>query len=393
MKFIDGLKTLSSFVAEARADWHGSRNGGRSKIVIRKIKPVKKLRVGFVPLCDCAPLVMAQELGFFEKYGLMVELKREIGWATLRDKILYGELEAAHALAPMVFAATQGWASAPVACLTGLVLNLHGNAITLSPSLLEQRHSGAVAGDKLFAGRDRLVLGVPFLFSSHHFIARMWLRGLGAHWERRAQFVVVPPPQMPQNLRAGHLDGYCVGEPWNSIAALDGFGTIAATSAEIAPLHPEKVLMVRTAFAEQHPEPHQFLIAALIEACRFCDEPRNLETIVTTLARRQYLNTPPEFLRPAFGSARTGEKDHPKTLQDFTIFARDNANEPSGQKAAWIYENLRDSGLCPDASTLTFALAKKVFRADLFERSLRLCQSPLRNLNHESPTEKQAISA
>jgi len=350
-------------------------------VIQKKSQPSKVLRIGFVPLCDCAPLVMAGELGLFERYGLRVQLKREIGWATLRDKVLFGELEAAHALAPMVFAATQGWDSPAVPCLTGLVLNLHGNAITLSRSLLEKWKGGEA---ELFAGKDRLVVGIPFRYSSHHCIARLWLRRLGGQVERRTQFVVVPPPQMPQSLREGHLDGYCAGEPWNSMAALGGFGRIAAASAGIAPLHPEKVLMVRSDFAQQRAEQHELLIAALIEACRYCDEPNNRERIVATLARRQYLNAPAEALRLAFGSAGGAGDGGPVNPEDFTIFARDNANEPSGKKAAWIFENLRDSGLCPDSSALTFPLAKRVFRADLFARALRLCQAIELNTNHES---------
>jgi len=360
----------------------------------QKNKPGRKaLRVGFVPLCDCAPLVMARELGLFEKYGLRVELSREIGWATLRDKILYGELEAAHALAPMVFAATLGWEFPPVACLTGLVLNLHGNAITLSASLFGKAEDDDDWRGRLAAGKDRLVLGIPFLYSSHHFVARTWLRGLGLSAERRAQFVVVPPPQMPENLRAGHLDGYCVGEPWNSMAALAGFGRIASTSSETSPLHPEKVLMVRSDFAEGRSEEHELLIASLMEACRYCDRPVNREAIIETLARREYLNVPADALRLAFGDDSRNRDAGSAYHEDFTIFARDNANEPSGRKAAWILENLRDSGLCRDSSALSFALAKRVFRSDLFERALRLCKSTDLNTKHESEPQNEPISA
>lgn len=353
---------------------------------------VKALRIGFVPLCDCAPLVMAHELGLFEKYGLRVQLRREIGWATLRDKVLYGELEAAHALAPMVFAATLGWESAPVACLTALVLNLHGNAITLSTSLFENSRNGGSQARNWFAGRSSLILGIPLLYSSHHFIARAWLRGLDPEAQRRTQFVVVPPPQMPQNLREGHLDGYCVGEPWNSIATIGGFGRIAGTSAEISPLHPEKVLMVRSDFAEQRAAEHELLIAALIEACRFCDEPRNRESIVATLARREYLNAPPPALRRAFGANWETGSERSGYQKDFTIFARDNANDPSALKAAWIMENLRESGLGRGSSELSCSLAKRVFRGDLFEAALRLCRSTGLKPKHESKTQIESIA-
>src|SRR5438552_14593927 len=138
-----------------------------------RIKQSAQIRVGYVPLCDCAPLVMAQELGLFEKHGLRVRLCREAGWATIRDKILYGELDAAHALAPMVPAASAGLGSVAIPCLAGMVLNLNGNAITLSQTLW---HAGARDGVSLRRvvrnGRSPLAFGVPFLYSAHHFILR-----------------------------------------------------------------------------------------------------------------------------------------------------------------------------------------------------------------------------
>lgn len=353
-------------------------------------RSMKELRVGFVPLCDCAPLVVASEFGYFERYGLRVNLSREIGWASLRDKLLYGELDAAHALAPMVFAAGAGLGSSPVPCLTAMVINLHGNAITLSASLLKNENWQ----EQLAQGEKQFVLGIPFLYSSHHFVARAWLRRLDHHLERKTRFVVVPPPQMPENLRAGHLHGYCVGEPWNSVAELVGFGRITARSADIAPLHPEKILMVRSDFAEQHPDTHEHLIAALIEACRYCEDPANRLTIIETLARREYLNARPEALQLSFGTVTT-DTARPSLLspgQAFMIFARDNANEPSSRKAAWIVENLRDSGLCRAASDLTFATAKRVFRDDIFERALRLCEATQRNRNNEVESQTEAIA-
>ena len=351
---------------------------------------MKALRVGFVPLCDCAPLIMARELGLFERYGLDVKLSREIGWATLRDKLLYGELDAAHALAPMIFAATLGLESAIVPCLTGLVLNLHGDAITLSASLCGEPDDRDDWREHLLASKERLVFGIPFLYSAHHFVARTWLRGLGANVANRTQFVVVPPPQMPENLRAGHLDGYCVGEPWNSLAVLAGSGRIVASSAEIAPLHPEKILMVRADFARNRSSEHELLIASLIEACRYCDQSRNRGAITETLARREFLNVPPDALRLAFGQA--DDKQATDRHKDFTIFAHDNANEPSGRKAAWVIENLRHSGLCRDSSALDFALAKRVFRNDIFQRALRLCEPANLGINHENESRNEAVA-
>jgi ABC-type nitrate/sulfonate/bicarbonate transport system substrate-binding protein len=175
-----------------------------------------KLRVGFVPLTDCAPLVMAEDLGLYQKYGLDVRLHRELGWATIRDKIIYGELDAAHAVAGMPFAATLGLGSVKCDCLTGLVLNLHGNALTLSTPLAQQ---GVTDGASLRAeliqlrGERTLTFGIVSPVSSHHFLLRTWLSAAGINPDRDVRIVVVPPPQMVANLKSGNLDGCCVGEP------------------------------------------------------------------------------------------------------------------------------------------------------------------------------------
>src|SRR5262249_35585450 len=156
----------------------------------------------------------------------------------------------AHALAPMLFAAGLGLRGPATACVTALVLNLHGNAITLSRQLWDSALKAGTLATLLTERRERLVFGIPVLHSAHHFLMPAWLRSLEWDGDSAAEFVVVPPPQMPLNLKAGHLDGYCVGEPWIAIAVLERCGVITATSAEIAPRHPEKVLMVRREFAD-----------------------------------------------------------------------------------------------------------------------------------------------
>jgi two-component system, oxyanion-binding sensor len=184
------------------------------------LKNRRSIRLGFVPLVDCAPLVIAFEHGYFQKYGLDVELSREIGWATIRDKIAYGELEAAHALAPMAVALTAGIGCAPIPCLTGLILNSHGNAITLSDDLWQRGVRTAADFAKVIRqSRDvkTYTLAVVFPHSSHHFLLRQWLKSGGINPDKDVRIVVVPPPQMMPNLVGGTIDGYCVGEPWNSL--------------------------------------------------------------------------------------------------------------------------------------------------------------------------------
>jgi len=347
----------------------------------------KNLRLGFVPLTDCAPLVMAQELGLYKKFGLNVELSRELGWATIRDKIIHNELDAAHALAAMPVAATLGLGSVPCDCQTALVLNLNGNAITLSNELWKRGvRDGKTLREEIIRSRREktYTFGVVFTFSSHRHLLRRWFATHGIDADRDVRIVVVPPPQMVANLKAGNLDGFCVGEPWNSVAVQSRAGWIAATSSELDALHPEKVLMVRSDFATKRNEEHIALVAALLEACEFCDRPENHERVVKTLARPEFVGVSVDALRHGINGEMDFGHDTERSVRDFCIFHRDGANEPSGDKAAWALQLVRDSGLCPDPSAISFACAKKIFRSDIFEKATALrhsTQTPSENDN------------
>ncbi len=348
------------------------------------------LRLGFVPLTDCAPLVLAQELGLFKKYGLRVALSRELGWATIRDKVIHGELEAAHAVAGMPVAATLGLNSVANDCITALVLNLNGNAITLSQDLWNRGvRDGATLRAEIARARGKKIFtfGVVYSFSSHHYLLRNWLTAAGISPDHEVRIVVVPPPQMVTNLKAGHLDGFCVGEPWNSVAIRSGVGSVVAVSAELDPHHPEKVLMVRRDFAEQRDAEHQALIAALLEACAYCDQAANHDHIVSILARPEYVNVSAELLRCGLSGQFNFTRGEGRSISDFCIFHRHDANEPSADKAGWVMRNLRTSGLCKDTAPLTAALGRKVFRADIFAAAQKLQNSP--KLDHEKPHDSQ----
>jgi ABC-type nitrate/sulfonate/bicarbonate transport system substrate-binding protein len=357
----------------------------------------RKVRVGFVPLTDCAPLVMAHELGLFRKYGLEVALSRELGWATIRDKIIHGELEAAHAVAGMPVAATLGLGSIPCDCLTALVLNLHGNAITLSDESWRRGvRDGATLHKEIIRSRREktFTFGVVYPFSSHNFLLRGWLLASDIHPDRDVRIVVVPPPQMASNLKAGNLDGFCAGEPWNSVAAQSGAGWCVAASAELAPGHPEKVLMVRRDFAEKHDEQHIALVAALLEACEFCDAPGHREQIIATLAQPAYVNVPAAALRSGFGAEFDFGHGEVRHVPNFNVFHRHNANEPSADKAAWVLQRLCAGGPDADSRAINASLGRRVFRADVFERALSLRNStPMLEYEKQTRTESQPVPA
>ena len=350
------------------------------------------LRVGFVPLTDCAPLVMAQELGLFRKFGLRVTLERELGWATVRDKIIYGELDAAHALAAMPVAATLGLGSIPCACLTGLVLNLNGNAITLSNDLWNR---GVRDGDtlreeiKCLRPQKPLTFGVVFPFSSHRHLLRKWLSAHGIDSDRDVRIVVVPPPQMAANLKAGNLDGFCAGEPWNSVAVQARAGWCVVTSAQLDHGHPEKVLMVRQEFAAQRPNEHRALIAALLEACEFCAATENHERIAATLARPEFVGVPAELLRRGLDGRLDFGRADIHAVADFCVFHGGSANEPAGDKAAWALALVQASGLCPRPSEIDFALGRQVFRTDFFEQAFRLSRETPNPTHHETESKTE----
>jgi len=291
----------------------------------------------------------------------------------------------------MPVAATLGLGSMRCECATALVLNLNGNGITLSNEL---RRNGVTDAVKLRAeivkarGERTFTFGIVSPVSSHNFLLRSWLAAAGINPDRDVRIVVVPPPQMVANLKSGNLDGFCVGEPWNSVAVQARAGGCVAVSAELSPGHPEKVLMVRREFAERHDELHLALVAALLEACKFCDTPGNREEIIATLAQPAYVNVPAAALRSGFGAEFDFGHGEVRHVPNFCVFNRHNANEPSADKAAWILQRLRASGLCPDPAALTAELGRRIFRADIFDRAV--C---LRNSNpttyHEKPTQSE----
>jgi hypothetical protein len=220
-------------------------------------------------------------------------------------------------------------------------------------------------------GRRPLTFGTVYQWSSHTVLLRLWLKEHGVDPDTEVEMVVVPPSQMVPHLRAGHIDGFCAGEPWNSLAVMSGAGWVVARSAQLAPLHPEKVLMVRGDFAKSADDEHVRLIAALLEAARFCDDAANRERIAETLARPEYAGASPEAIRRSMRGVYDYGNDRVEPCAGFNIFARDNASEPDEGKARWVTQSLIASGLAT-ARQLPPRLAQRCFRPDIFARAAKL---------------------
>lgn len=331
----------------------------------------RPLRIGFLALTDAAPLVVAHERGLFRRRGLDVVLEREVGWATIREKIIYGELDAAQAPAPMLWSTRLGIECAPSAVLTAFVFNLHGNALTLSTALHAAGAADAATLRSLARsrrGESRLTFGIVFPFSSHHLLIRRWFGAAGIRPEADVRIAVVPPAQMFRNLQAGTIDGYCVGEPWNSVAVREGIGWCPTWSAAQFPGQAEKVLMVTEAFARRKASEHAALVAALAEAAAWCDAPHNRAELAELLAGAAYLNIPARVITPALTGrfdCGLGRIEH---VPDFFVFHRDGANSPDQAKALALQHDLIGAGLLP--ANTDPQLPRRLFREDLYREAL-----------------------
>lgn len=335
----------------------------------RTFKP-NALRLGFVPLVDMAPLAVAKEFGLFSAAGVDVELVREPGWATVRDKLVLGrELHGAHALAGLAFAASYGIDCVARHCLTGFVINRHGNGVTLSRQLWDQgiRTMAEIPKAVSQGAHSKLRLGIVHSASSHHFLLRSLLGRSGLMLDRDAEIVTLPPELMPSALERGTIDGFCAGEPWNSVAIDSGTGFCVATSPELCFAHPEKILLVSADFAEQRHEEHLALIAALKVAVRLCDDESERDGIVKLLSRPEYLDIDRSIIANSLGGVFHRGFDQYAGAEAIHTFSGDDVNRPSSDKADLIVGQLRDCGLLPEGVHQSGPKPSEIFRADLYD--------------------------
>jgi len=308
---------------------------------------IQPVRIGFIPLADCAPLLVAKEKELFRKHGVRVELSCEVGWATIREKLLYGQVDAAHAIAGLALAMRLGLSTPPCRVVAPFVFNLHGDAITLSRDLWNRGVRDAASLKKLIRSTTSrlLTFGMVSRYASHHFLLRRWLISGGINPDQDVRIVALPPTQMAANMAAGLIDGYCVGEPWNSVAVDKDIGWVAATSEDLAPNHPEKVLLMNETFIEQHLDQAQAIIEALKEACAFCDAMGNRTEVARILADSGYFNGQEAILKTSLvgpfdlGTGKTSD------AASFHIFHRREANVPTSERGRWLLDEFINHGL------------------------------------------------
>jgi len=333
------------------------------------------LEIGFIPLTDCAPLVVAKEMGFFQKHGLEeVTLSREPNWKAITEGIATQRLDAAQMVAGMPLALTLGMGGkAPLPVVTALVLARNGNAITLAKHFY---HEGVRTPEDFRAvvrqTPDKVyTLGMVHPASMHNLMLRYWLAAGGVDPDRDVNLTVIPPPQMVANLQSGHIVGYCVGEPWNSRAVQDDLGFVIATDLDIWAGHLEKVLGVREDWAEKHPQTHIALVKALLEACEYCDDRRNREEILELLCRPHYVGSTAAYIRPGFLDPYSrGTDAAAQVLPRYNQFYVDQTNCPYRVEGLWVMTQLARWGITPFPKNW-IEILDRVRRVDVFGEAAR----------------------
>jgi NitT/TauT family transport system ATP-binding protein len=348
----------------------------------------RTVRAGFIPLVDAAPLVVAAEKGFDRLEGLRLQLVRETSWANIRDRVNLGHFDCAHMLAGMPIASSLGIGHVAVPTVAPFLLGLNGNAITVSLGLyrdmlatgagdapLDPAAQGAALRE-VIEERKRLharplTFGMVFPFSCHNYELRYWMAASGVDPDRDIRLVVIPPPLMVDSLKAGHIDGFCVGEPWNSLAVEAGIGRIIATKAALWNMGVEKVLGVRAQWAEDNRPLLEALVRVLYRAAQWADSPANREELATLLAQPGYVGAPRDIiLRALTGHMVLQNGESPTPVDDFLVFNRQAANFPWSSQAVWIYTQMVRWGQI-EASDQAELAARRCFRPDIYRSALR----------------------
>ncbi|PHY14264.1 thiamine biosynthesis protein [Caulobacter sp. B11] len=327
------------------------------------------LRLGFIPLTDCAPLIVAKALGFFAEEGLDVDLSREVSWATIRDKVTVGALDGAHMLAPMALASTMGAGGLgdAVPIIAPLAMNLNGSAITVSASLaamlrdvdpqgmsqhpITARPLARLVERRKTRGEPLLTFAVVFTYSMHAYELRYWMAEAGIDPDHDIRLVVTPPPRMVEQLRLGGIDGFCVGAPWNAVAVQEGLGEVLIKASEFWPGSPDKVFGVKALWAETYPDELRAALRAMIRASAWADDPANRESLVALLSRPEHIGAPAEAIDWA--------------LRDEIVFHDGAAGLPRREHALWFLSQMVRWGQVEAEHDLGSA-ANQVYRPDLF---------------------------
>lgn len=353
-------------------------------LAIRHAIPARAatLNIGYVPLTDAAPLLVAGQMGFFRDHGLRVQLTQAPSWASLRDRVAFGLLDGAQMLSPMPIAATLGLGGVQTNLVVAATLGRNGNTITIGESLFREINAigrdlaaglRAALAARRDADRPAPVFAVVFAFSSHNYLFRHWLTAAGIDPERDIRLVVVPPSEVADALAQGRIDGFCAGEPWGSRAVDLRVGRIVLATGDIWPNHPEKILAFTAALAARDPARVAACAAAILTACRWLDDPANRGEAARIIADA-LPSMPREIIALAFDGRYRPRPDAEPIAAPKLVFHRDGASYPFPAHGAWWLSQMRAWGhLPPD---VTGEIIDRIWRPDLWHRAAGLTGDP-----------------
>ncbi len=345
-----------------------------------------KLRIGFIPLVDAAALIVAVDRGFAQEEGLEVELVREVSWSNVRDKLNIGMFDAAHLLAPVAIASSLGIGHVRVPIIAPFNLGLNGNAITVTNALqkaLQDKAEGDLSDPKVSAmalaaivaerkakGLTPLKFGMTFPFSTHNYQLRFWMASAGVDPDEDVQMVVLPPPFMVESIMNGHVDGFCVGAPWNSVAVDLGIAHILHFVSEILQRAAEKVLATRLSWANENPAALHALIRAHARAAAFIEDEKNRDDVCEILSAPGRLNIAPDITRRTLdGRLKVSPDGKYRESDRYLMVGRRGAARPDRTQASWLYAQMVRWGQAPLSKELLLA-ARETFRSDIYDQVL-----------------------
>jgi ABC-type nitrate/sulfonate/bicarbonate transport system substrate-binding protein len=344
------------------------------------------LQIGFIPLVDAAALIVAVDKGFTSAEGLDVTLVREVSWSNVRDKLNIGLFDAAHLLAPVAIASSLGLGHVKVPIVASFNLGLNGNAITVSPAL-RAAIMAEIEGDRFDpivtatalarvvakrrkSGAQPLNFGMTFPFSTHNYQLRFWMAAGGVDPDEDVHLVVLPPPYMVDSLANSHVDAFCVGAPWNSVAVDLGVGHILHFVSDILVRAAEKVLATRQQWSEKNPDTLAALIRAHQRAAEFIEHPQNRAEAAAILAQPERIGVDADVIqRTLDGRLKISPDGTMRESGRYLLVGREDAGRPDPLQAAWLYAQMvrwGQTSFSPEALTM----AKGVFRPDLYDAAL-----------------------
>jgi NitT/TauT family transport system ATP-binding protein len=345
-----------------------------------------QLRIGFIPLADATALLIAVDKGFCAAEGLNVELVREVSWSNIRDKLNIGLFDAAHLIAPVAIASSLGLGHVKVPIIAPFGLGVNGNAITVSPPLYQAIKEAAVGdlldpmvtaqalarvvAERKKRGDEPLTFGMTFPFSTHNYHLRFWMAAGGVDPDEDVRLVVLPPPYMVESLQNKHVDAFCVGAPWNSVAVDLGIGHILHFVSEIFARAAEKYLGVRQRWAEENPDVLLRLVRAHRRASAFVENKDNRDEVAALLAAPNRVGVEPEVIRRTLdGRLKVSPEGAYRSDPNYLVVGREAAARPDPRQAAWLYAQMVRWGQAPLSAEMLSA-AKAVCRPDLYDAAL-----------------------